>query len=88
VPKPSTVQKLNWHALNSKVHETATLRATKFKRMIKRKTISIDDHLNNAQHQLIEKNRMHLDPIIDAVITCGRQNIALRGHGQYVIILF
>ena len=34
VPKPSTVQKLNRHALNLKVHETATLWATDFKRMI------------------------------------------------------
>ena len=29
---------------------------------------------------MIEKNRMKLCPIVSCIITCARQNVALRGH--------
>lgn len=38
-------------------------------------------NLVNAQRgKEVAKNRAIMRPIIDTVITCGRQNIALRGH--------
>ena len=80
IPSTSTAQKLTQHAQKSKVHETATMRASEFKRFIERKRVPIDAQLNNARRELIEKNRMRLHPIINAIITCGRQNIALPGH--------
>lgn len=80
LPSNSTVQKLNDHVKTSKVHETATIRATEFKRVMENKQLGIDLQINHARKQLIEKNRMRLRPIVDAIITCGRQNLALRGH--------
>ena len=88
IPSTSTAQKLSQHAQKSKVHETATMRASEFRRLFEGKRMPIDVQLSNARRELMEKNRMRLHPIIDAIITCGRQNIALRGHrddSQYYI---
>ena len=44
------------------------------------KTTSVDLILNKAKEDQIEKNKRRLRPIVDLVILCGHQNIALRGH--------
>ena len=62
-PTSSTVQKLNDHALTSKIHEAATVRATEFKRVMEHKKVGIDLQLNDARRELIEKNRMRLRPV-------------------------
>ena len=88
IPSSSATQKLIQHAQKSKVHETATIRASEFRRMMERKSTPTDVQLNNARQELIEKNRMRLSTIIGAILTCGRQNIALRGHrddSQYYV---
>ena len=36
--------------------------------------------LNSLLNKQIEQNRQKLLPVVGAVILCGRQNIALRGH--------
>ena len=79
-PSASAVQKLCQHGEKSNVHAMATLRATQFKQMIENKTLGIDVQLNTARQELIEKNRLRFRPIVDCIITCGRQNLALRGH--------
>ena len=78
----SALQKLCQHSEKSKVHETATLRAMQFKLSIENKALGIDLQLNTARQELIEKNRSRLRPIVDCIITCGRQNLALRGHSD------
>ena len=42
--------------------------------------------VNRARLIEIEANRKALLPIIDIVLTCGRQNIALRGHRDHGLI--
>ena len=79
-PSASALQKLCQHCEKSKVHEIATLRATQCRLMAKKKTLGIDVQLNTARKELIEKNRSRLRPIVDCIITCGRQNLALKGH--------
>ena len=79
-PSASAVQKLCQHGEKSNVHAMATLRATQFKLMVEKKTIGIDVQVNTARQELIEKNRSRLRPIVDCIITCVRQNLALRGH--------
>ena len=49
------------------------LRATQFKIMIEKKTAGMDVQLNTARQELMENNRSRLLPIIDCIITCGRQ---------------
>jgi hypothetical protein len=79
-PSASALQKLHHHCEKSSVHATATLRATQFKLMIENKALGIDVQLNTARQELIEKNPSRLHPIVDCIITCGRQNLAFRGH--------
>ena len=79
-PSASAVQKLCQYGEKSNVHATATLHATQFRQMIKKKSLGVDVQLNTARQELIEKNRSQLRPFVDCIITCGRQNLALRGH--------
>lgn len=44
------------------------------------KSKAIDVQLNKIVDSQIKENREKLIPIIGAIILCGRQNIALRGH--------
>ena len=79
-PSASAVQKLCQHGEKSNVHAMATLRATQFKLIVEKKTVGIDLQLNTAKLELIQKNRSQLHTIVIVIITCGRQNIPLRGH--------
>jgi len=36
--------------------------------------------MDEAREQQVKKNREALLPIIDTLLTCARQNIAIRGH--------
>lgn len=38
------------------------------------------NQIDQARHDAVAKNRSNLKPIIDAVILCGRQELALCGH--------
>ena len=80
LPSTSCATKLKDHAEKSKVHETATVLLTNFKRVMEKQTVRIDVQLNNARQELMERNRTRLRPIIGAVLTCARQNILLRDH--------
>jgi hypothetical protein len=60
-------------------------RPSKFKRTIENKTKLIYIQVNNAHREIIERNRVRLHTIIDTIITCGRQNIALQDNSQYYI---
>ena len=42
----------------------------------------IQTSLDSARSQQIAENRLRLKPIISTIILCGRQSIALRGHGD------
>ena len=65
------------HAQNSKFHETATMRATEFKRLVENKANPIDVQINNTRQDIIERNRVRPRTIIDTIMNCGRQNIPL-----------
>ena len=44
---------------------------------------TIDTSLDKRRSELYELNCKWLDAIIDCIIMCGQQNIALRGHCDY-----
>ena len=56
------------------------MRALQFKQLMEQKTTPIDVQLDRIKLKQIEENRKRLQPIVDTVILCGRQNIPLRGH--------
>ena len=68
------------HALKSPIHSTAILRHTQFVACMENRAISIKMQCDSSIAKQVELNRKKLDPIVQAVILCGRQNIPLRGH--------
>ncbi|CAF3200399.1 unnamed protein product [Rotaria sp. Silwood2] len=73
------VTNIKFH-LNSKNHKTAVERATNFIRTSENLSSSINYQIDRNRIEAIEKNKAILLSIIKVVITCARQNIALRGH--------
>ena len=54
--------------------------AMMFSKLQKNKTLSIDQQLSTLRQERIAQNRVKLRSIVETVIFCGRQGIALRGH--------
>ena len=73
-------QRLKDHYSKSKVHATATLRAGQFKQCMENKVTPINVQYDKAISAQVQLNREKLKPIIEGIITCGRQNFGLRGH--------
>ena len=72
--------RLKDHNSKSNLHATATLRATQFKLSMEDKITPINVQYDKIVSNQVQLNRMKLKPIIEAILLCGRQNIALRGH--------
>lgn len=66
--------------LNSENHKVAIERSSNFIRTLEKPSSSIDYQLDRNRIEMVEKNKSILLSIIKVVITCARQNIALRGH--------
>ena len=77
---PKALQKFRNHAQKSHVHKSSSIKALQFRLNFESKAKPIDVQLNTIANERIEKNRKKLNPIVQAIILCGRQNIALRGH--------
>lgn len=61
-------------------HQFAISQAESLKRVIQNPASSIDYRLRQIHTSDIEKNREILKSMAEAVLLCGRQGIALRGH--------
>lgn len=78
----------NWrHALedfkyhsNLEYHKKCLLDADNFLIMLKNPSMSIDNIIDTEKSKQVLRNRKNIIPIIEAIILCGRQNLALRGH--------
>lgn len=73
------VEKFNFHQ-KTNYHATATLKAHEFLSVFDNKQECIAVKLDSKLKLEIEENRTILRPIIETIILCGRQGIALRGH--------
>jgi len=65
---------------NLEYHKKSLLDADNFLNMLKNPSRAIDKIIDNEKTKQILQNRKNIIPIIEAVILCGRQNLALRGH--------
>ena len=63
-----------------KYHLQAVEKAESFKSVMENKLLSIDQQLSNIRAKIISQNRKKIKCIVETVIFCGRQGIALRGH--------
>lgn len=73
------VEKFNAHQ-KTNYHITATLKSHEFLSIFENKQESIAVKLDSKLKLEIEKNRKMIRPIIETILLCGRQGIALRGH--------
>ncbi|KAL4153370.1 hypothetical protein QTP88_001203 [Uroleucon formosanum] len=63
-----------------KYHLSSKLDADHFLSILDHKQVSIVDKIETNRTEQIKLNRSHLIPIIECVVLCGQQEIALRGH--------
>ncbi|KAL4144132.1 hypothetical protein QTP88_006359 [Uroleucon formosanum] len=64
-------------------HKTAALKADSFLNVFSKKQKSIVDALDDDRSKQIINNRKRLLPIVECIILCGKQEIALRGHRDF-----
>ena len=65
---------------NSEIHRLASTRATDFIRAFENPLAGIDYRVDRQRNATIERNKAIVLSVIKVVVTCARQNIALRGH--------
>lgn len=61
-------------------HKKCILDSENFLNIIKNPTLSVDKQIDIGRKKEIIQNRKNIIPVIEAIILCGRQNMALRGH--------
>ena len=84
VSKPFTnfkkaTEKLNQHFFEKQFHKSAVEKALMFHIVQCNQMPSVDKHLNTLRQDRIAQNRLKLRSIVETIIFCGRQGIALRG---------
>ena len=64
---------------HSKQHLNALTKADHFVKICKKEQQNVIEFGSTAYRNIVKRNRQALTAIIEAIIVCGRQNIALRG---------
>ena len=65
---------------NKEHHKVAIVRAEEFERSISGKQPDVQQMLSKSLADRISTNRQKLSSIMNTIVFCGGQNIALRGH--------
>jgi hypothetical protein len=61
-------------------HKKCILDSENFLNIIKNPTSSVDKQIDIGRKKEIIQNRKNIIPVIEAIILCGRQNMAIRRH--------
>lgn len=64
----------------SDMHISSTEAAENFKYVMTGDKKDIMNSISTSYNTLVEKNRKILKAIVDTIVLCGKQNVALRGH--------
>src|SRR5258705_3939459 len=73
------VEVFNGHE-NTEYHKTSFLHANNLLAVSEKKQATVEIQLNTGLKHQIEENRRRITPVIETIILCGRQGLALRGH--------
>lgn len=76
------IEKFESHS-HLQYHKHAMVDLNNLKTLVEGKMNSIDRSLDVGKAKQVKENAERLKPIIETVIFCGRQGIALRGHRDY-----
>lgn len=79
---PSNIGKMIGKHQSSKRHLQSQEAADNFISIMKGDKKDINSCLSSKFNSLVEKNRQILVSIVDAIVLCGKQNIAFRGHEE------
>jgi len=71
--------------INSQFHQNSTMALDNFIRTYQNPSLSISSLLDKGRIERVNRNKAILISIIKVIITCSRQNIALRGHRDETI---
>lgn len=81
---------LSTHA-KSEVHAKSLEASENFQRIMSGDKKDIASCISSSYNSIVEKNRQILTAIVETIILCGRQNLALRGHdeerGNFIALL-
>ncbi len=85
VNKPLTnfkkaIEKLNNHFFTKRFHRVAVQVAMLFQKVQLNQITSINQQISTLRQERVKQNRLKLRSIVETVVFCGRQGIALRGH--------
>lgn len=61
-------------------HNNSVIDFKNLKKTLENKSVMIVNQLDSARHAAVMKNRHNLKPVIETIVLCGRQELALRGH--------
>uniref|UniRef100_A0A2S2Q2I5 TTF-type domain-containing protein n=1 Tax=Sipha flava TaxID=143950 RepID=A0A2S2Q2I5_9HEMI len=67
---------------NTDYHKLSTLRAEEFVKIIENKTFDVTTQVDSFRKAQVIENRLKLISIIETIIFCGRQELAMRGHND------
>ncbi|XP_053398293.1 zinc finger MYM-type protein 1-like [Mercenaria mercenaria] len=76
----SNIKKIIEKHENSVYHAHQEIGADNFLAVMRGEKKDIECSIATQYNVLVEKNRLILTAIVDTIVFCGRQNIALRGH--------
>ena len=76
----SASSKLKDHESKCTLHHYSMLQMDQLKSIMEKRQRPIEEIADSVRHARIRLNREKLKPILETVVFCGRQNIALRGH--------
>ena len=79
-------ERLNDHFGSAKFHKAAVEKARLFTKVRNDCSLSIANQLSTLREQRVAENQLKLQSIIETIILCGRQGLALRGHRDDKIV--
>lgn len=82
VTDPSNIGKLIKSHASSPLHSDSCEAAHNFVEILEGKKKDILSSISKAHDEQVEQNRRILTAIVDTIILCGQQNIAIRGHDE------
>ena len=74
------VEKLDEHFGEKRFHRVAVETAMLFTKVQENQSLSIESQLCSQREITVKENRAKLKCIVETIVLCGRQGLALRGH--------
>lgn len=68
------------HHGETNYHTACIVDFKNLKRTLEDKSLQVANQVDSARNESITKNRRNLKPIVETILLCGRQELALRGH--------